>query len=80
MSRVYRLLRLMDLLVPQRGKSVALSALSKETGMTRDDILATLHRHGLIGQIDNGPVVIVTVSFLKQHCRDVLLSLRLTGS
>lgn len=59
-------------LVRERGAAMAEAALAIPTGMTavlggeRDDILATLERHGLVPANDNGPGQIVAAGTLDQ--------------
>jgi [acyl-carrier-protein] S-malonyltransferase len=59
-------------LVRERGRAMAGAAATTATGMTavlggdRDDVLATLERHGLVAANDNGPGQIVAAGTLDQ--------------
>ena len=59
-------------LVRERGKAMAAAAAQTPTGMTavlggeRDDVLATLARHGLTAANDNGPGQVVAAGTMEQ--------------
>ena len=59
-------------LVRERGRAMAEAAAATPTGMTavlggdRDEVLATLERHGLIAANDNGPGQVVAAGTLEQ--------------
>ncbi|MEZ0580457.1 acyltransferase domain-containing protein [Nocardioides sp. MH1] len=59
-------------LVRERGRAMADAAAVTPTGMTavlggdRDDVLATIERHGLVAANDNGPGQIVAAGTLEQ--------------
>ncbi len=59
-------------LVRERGKAMAAASDATPTGMTallggeRDDVLATLERHGLVAANDNGPGQVVAAGTLEQ--------------
>lgn len=59
-------------LVRERGKAMAAASAATPTGMTavlggdRDDVLATLERHGLTAANDNGPGQLVAAGTLAQ--------------
>ena len=59
-------------LVRERGRAMAEAAAVTETGMTavlggdRDDVLATLNRHGLTAANDNGPGQVVAAGTMGQ--------------
>ncbi|WP_323790977.1 acyltransferase domain-containing protein [Nocardioides sp.] len=59
-------------LVRERGNAMADAAAATPTGMTavlggeRDDVLATLTRHGLVAANDNGPGQVVAAGTLEQ--------------
>jgi [acyl-carrier-protein] S-malonyltransferase len=59
-------------LVRERGKAMAKAAATTPTGMTavlggdRDDVLATLARHGLVAANDNGPGQVIAAGTQEQ--------------
>ncbi|MDF9715831.1 acyltransferase domain-containing protein [Nocardioides sp. ChNu-153] len=59
-------------LVRERGRAMAAAAAATPTGMTavlggqRDDVLATLERHGLVAANDNGPGQVVAAGTTEQ--------------